>query len=223
MPSSKARSVGMALLVLLLVYVAVTQLPILRWVIEGAKAVHGLGGAGPVLTCLAIYLLTLALVPLVPLIVAAGWLHGVWGAVPCLIAATASAATSYSIARRFGASAAAQALLDHPKARALSELAGEGGILTVALVRLSPLLPYTPSNAVMGLTPLSLRDVALGTAFGMAPGTALYCWAGSLLPSAEAIEQGAAVRGGVFWALLAAAFAAATILGTAAARRLRKI
>ena len=92
----------------------------------------------------------------------------------------------------------------------------------MVLIRLSPVLPYTPSNAVMGLTPLRLRDLSLGTALGMAPGVALYSWAGSLLPSAEAIEQGAALHDRLVWVLFAVAFAAAAVLGTAAARRLRR-
>ena len=65
--------------------------------------------------------------------------------------------------------------------------------------------------------------VWLGTAVGMAPGTVLYAWAGSLLPSAEAIEQGEAAHGAVVWVLFAVALIAAAILGTAAARRLRKV
>src|SRR5262249_56256441 len=122
-----------------------------------------------------------------------GWLcarggAGLWG-----MAAVASAGTGFAVARAVGRKAAAQALLERPRARALADLAAEGGVTTVALVRLSPLLPFTPSNAVMGLTPMRLRDIVLGTAVGMAPGIVLYSWAGSLLPSAEAIEHGASL------------------------------
>jgi uncharacterized membrane protein YdjX (TVP38/TMEM64 family) len=55
----------------------------------------------------------------------------------------------------------------------------------------------------------------------MAPGIVLYSWAGSLLPGVEAIEQGEAIHGTAVWVLLAVALLAATVLGTAAARRLR--
>jgi len=94
--------------------------------------------------------------------------------------------------------------------------------VTVTLLRLSPILPYTPSNAVLGLTPMRLRDLVLGTAIGMAPGTLLYSWAGSLLPSAEAIEHGETLDGSLVWILLVIALCAAGILGALAARRLRK-
>jgi uncharacterized membrane protein YdjX (TVP38/TMEM64 family) len=222
MPYRKAAGVVVALCALFALYLAVRQLPVLRWVIQGANMLHGLGWPGVLATCAGIYALTLLLLPIIPLIVACGWLYGPWGGVISLAAAVASAATSFSIARALGGAAAAQALMERPRARALAGLAAEGGALTVVLVRLSPVLPYTPSNAVMGLTPLRLRDLSLGTAVGMAPGVALYSWAGSLLPSAEAIEQGAALHGGLVWLLLGVAFAAATVLGTAAARRLRR-
>jgi uncharacterized membrane protein YdjX (TVP38/TMEM64 family) len=221
-PLRKAARIAAALLLLFLLWTLVRQLPVARWVVQGAKLVHGAGLPGAVAAGVAIYLLSLLLVPVIPLIVACGWLYGLWGAAISLGAAVASAATTFSIARKLAGNAAAQALLERPKARALADLAAEGGIFTVILVRLSPLLPFMPSNAVMGLTPMRLRDVAIGTATGMAPGILLYCWAGSVLPSAEAIEQGEVVHPGLFLVMLGSALAAAAILGIAAARRLRK-
>jgi len=219
----KAARILAAVILLFALYALVRQLPLLRWIVAGAKLVHALGWPSVLATFAAMYLLTLLLLPIIPLIVACGWLYGVWGSAISLAAAAASAATSFQIARKLGGSAAAQALLERPKARALAELAAQGGIVTVTLVRLSPLLPYTPSNAVMGLTPMRLRDLVIGTVVGMAPGTILYSWAGSLLPSVEALEQGETLQGSLVWILLGVALLAAAILGTAAARRLRNI
>jgi uncharacterized membrane protein YdjX (TVP38/TMEM64 family) len=223
MPLRKAARVLAALVAVFALYALVRQLPLLRWIVEGAEFVQALGWPGVLATFAAIYLLSLLLAPIIPLILACGWLYGPWGFVVSLAAAVTSAATSFSIARAVGRGAAAQALLDRPKARALADLAAEGGLMTVVLIRLSPLLPYTPSNVVMGLTPMRLRHVVLGTALGMAPGVFLYSWAGSLLPSVEAIEQGEGIHGTVVWVLLGVALLAAAVLGTAAARRLRRI
>ncbi len=220
MPLRKAARVLLAIAILFALYALVRQLPLLRWIVGGAKVVHAVDWPGALATLVAVYLLSLLLVPIIPLIVAAGWLYGPAAAVLSLTAATASAATAFTVARAMGRKAAAQALLERPRARALADLAAEGGVMTVALVRLSPLLPFTPSNAVMGLTPMRLRDVVVGSAVGMAPGIVLYSWAGSLLPSVEAIEQGEAIHGNVVWGLLAVALAAVAILGAAAARRL---
>lgn len=218
----KAARVLAAVAILFALYALVRQLPVLRLVVEGAKAVHALGWAGALATAAAIYLLTLLLLPIIPLNVACGWLYGPWGAALSLAASVGSAATAFAVARALGGGAAAQALLDRPRARALADLAAEGGIVTVALIRISPLLPFTPTNAVLGLTPMRLRDLVIGTAIGMTPGTVLYSWAGSLLPTAEAIAEGASVRGAPVFILLGVALVAAAILGTAAARRLRK-
>jgi len=221
-PVRKAARIGAALLLLFALWLLARHLPVARFVVQGAKLIHGAGLPGALASCAAIYLLTLFLLPIIPLIVACGWLYGLWGALISLGAAVASAATAFSLARKLAGQAAAQALLERPRARALADLAAEGGILTVVLIRLSPLLPYTPSNAVLGLTPLRLRDLVIGTAVGMAPGTVLYCWAGSLLPSAEEIEHGEVVHPELFLLMLGSALAAAAILGIAAARRLRR-
>ena len=223
MPLRKAARVLFALAVLFGLYALVRQLPLLRWIVEGARQIHALGWPGLIATAAAIWLLTLLLVPIIPLKVACGWLFGPWGFLISLPAAAASAATSFSIARAFGRGAAAQALLERPQARALADLAAEGGIVTVALIRLSPLLPFTPTNAVLGLTPMRLRDLVIGTALGMAPGAILYSWAGSLLPDVEAIERRETIHGPVVWILVAVALAAAAILAGAAARRLRRV
>jgi len=222
MPLRKAARVLAALAILFALYALVRGLPLQRWIVAGAKLVHALGWPGILATFASIHLLTLLLFPVIPLIVACGWLYGPWGAIVSLAAVVASAATSFSIARAVGGEAAAQALLERPKARALADLAAKGGLVTVTLLRLSPILPYTPSNAVLGLTPMRLRDLVLGTAIGMAPGTLLYSWAGSLLPSAEAIEHGETLDGSLVWILLVIALCAAGILGALAARRLRK-
>jgi phospholipase D1/2 len=223
MPLRRAARVLAAVAILFALYALVRQLPLLSWIVEGAKFVQALGRPGVLATFAAIYVLTLLLVPIIPLIVACGWVYGPWGFILSLGAAVASAATAFSVARALGRGAAAQALLERPKARVLADLAAEGGLLTVALIRLSPLLPFMPSNAIMGLTPMRLRHVVLGTALGMAPGIILYSWAGSLLPSVDAIEQGETMHGTVVWVLLAVALVAGTILGAAAARRLRRI
>ena len=219
------RALRLAILggVLLTLWIALRQLPVLRWVVLGAELAHRSGIKGALLVAAGIYLLTLLFLPIVPLMLAAGWLYGLWGAAVGLLPAVASAATAFSVARRFGRSAAAQALLKRPRTRALAELAERGGVLTVVLIRVSPILPFTPSNGVMGLTGMRLRSLVVGTAIGMAPGTLLFAWAGSLLPSAEAIERGEGLQGRFVWLLLALGGCAAAILGAAAARTLSSL
>jgi uncharacterized membrane protein YdjX (TVP38/TMEM64 family) len=197
-----------------------SELPLLHWISLAAARLRGAGAAGALLWCAGMYAATLLLAPIIPLVIASGWLFGMWGVPVSLTATICSAATSFGIARALGRGAAAQWLLARPRARALADLARDGGFATVALLRVSPLLPFTPGNAVLGLTGLLPRDLVLGTLVGMAPGTALYVWAGSLVPSADALERHE-LPGPLVWLLLGASFAAAAVIGIAAARRLR--
>jgi uncharacterized membrane protein YdjX (TVP38/TMEM64 family) len=209
---------GTALLALL--WVLATRLPLLRWIALAAGALQNAGVKGGALWFVAMYALTLLLVPIVPLVIASGWLFGFWGVPLSLTAGVASALTSFTIARTVGRGAAARWLMGRPRAQALAELAEQGGIATVALLRISPVLPFTPSNAVLGLTGLKPRDLVLGTLFGMAPGIVLYVWAGSLVPSADALENHQ-MPGPLLWIVMGCSFAAAATIGVAAARRLR--
>src|SRR2546425_13175510 len=127
MPLRKAARIAAGLVLLFLLWTLVRQLPVARLVVQGARLVQGEGAPGALWTCAAIYLLTLLLFPIIPLIVACGWLYGPWGAVISLGAAVASAATAFTMARKLAGRAAAQALLERPRARALADLAAEGG------------------------------------------------------------------------------------------------
>jgi|SRR5256884_4515776 len=219
-PSRTALRLAAVVAVLFALWIIGAELPLLHWIAVAAARLQGAGLAGALLWGTGIYLATLLLVPIIPLILASGWLFGLWGIPISLAAAVASAATSFGIARALGRGAFARWLLGRPRARALAQLAEDGGMATVALIRISPLLPFTPSNAVLGLTGLKPRALVLGTLFGMAPGIALYVWAGSLVPSAAALERHE-VPGALVWALVGCSFAAAAIIGVAAARRLR--
>jgi len=219
-PSRTALRLAAVVAVLFALWIIGAELPLLHWIAVAAARLQGAGLAGALLWGTGIYLATLLLVPIIPLILASGWLFGLWGIPISLAAAVASAATSFGIARALGRGAFARWLLGRPRARALAQLAEDGGMATVALIRISPLLPFTPSNAVLGLTGLKPRALVLGTLFGMAPGIALYVWAGSLVPSAAALERHE-VPGALVWALIGCSFAAAAIIGVAAARRLR--
>ena|SRR5215467_14550618 len=219
-PSRAVLRLVAAAALLLVLWVLAAELPLLRWISLAAARLQGSGAAGALLWTAALYVATLLLAPIIPLVLASGWLFGAWGIPLALAACVASAATSFGAARAVGRGAFTGWLLARPRARALAELAADGGLATVALIRISPLLPFTPSNVVLGLTGLRTRDLVLGTFLGMAPGVVLYVWAGSLVPSAAALEQHE-LPGPLPWILIASSFAAAAIIGLAAARRLR--
>src|SRR5437762_5117731 len=63
----KAARILAAVILLFALYALVRQLPLLRWIVAGAKLVHALGWPGVLATFSAIYLMTLLLLPIIPL------------------------------------------------------------------------------------------------------------------------------------------------------------
>src|SRR5690242_11466243 len=99
MPLRKAARVGAIVAVLFVLGFAISELPVLRWTVAAAKALHGMGWAGPLVTLAGMYALTLLLLPIIPFIVACGWLYGLWGSALSIAASVGSAATSFAVAR----------------------------------------------------------------------------------------------------------------------------
>jgi uncharacterized membrane protein YdjX (TVP38/TMEM64 family) len=113
--------------------------------------------------------LTLA-VPLsfltVVILVALGPMVGV----ACAMAgALLGAAASYGLGHLLGREVMHQ--LGGARMNAVSERLARRGVLAVAAVRLVPIAPFAVVNMVAGATHIRLRDLLLGTALGMLPGT----------------------------------------------------
>lgn len=201
------------------------ELHLLRRVAQGATLAHDLGPLGALGGAAAIYLGALFFLPVWALIMLAGWVWGFWGALVALPATLAATLTAFLAARALGQGAVAQSLREHPKLAHYIELGERGGFLTVALIRISPILPFTPSNAALGLTRMPLREVVLGTPLGMLPASLLYLWAGALLPDPGAVERGEVLgpltQRGSTWALIALGVLLMVVFAGLLLRRLR--
>jgi len=98
----------------------------------------------------------------------------------------------------------------------LSQRAGEGqfwravdravrveGLKITFLLRITFAIPQNLLTYVLSATPLSLRDFALGSAFGLLPITTFYVYLGASVESAAAlIAEGGAAKGPLAWAAL---------------------
>lgn len=83
---------------------------------------------------------------------------------------------------------------------------------TVALLRLSPAIPFVAFNYVMGITSCPLVPYALASV-GMIPGTIAYCYFGSLLSDAKDAAQGRGTdtNPAIRWSILGAGILATVL------------
>jgi hypothetical protein len=114
---------------------------------------------------------------------------------------------SFLIARYVAREKVSRMARGNPKFGAIDRAIGEGGWKIVALLRLSPAIPFNLQNYLYGLTPIRFWPCVLTSAIFMMPGTLLYVYLGYV--GGQGLE--AASGGGVStqrWALIGIGLAA---------------
>jgi uncharacterized membrane protein YdjX (TVP38/TMEM64 family) len=180
---------------------------------EGVEAferwITGLGIWGVALFALVYILATISLAPEWPLTIAAGLLYGVWGFAITVVTATIAAALAFLIAR-YLARTKVRSLLERRRIFfAIDDAVAEEGWKIVALLRLSPLVPFNLQNYLFGVTAISFRHFVAATFAGIMPGTVLYVYLGAL---DRATASGRASVGTLKWAFFAAGLLATVVV-----------
>lgn len=171
--------------------------------LEGeAKAMGGLGlaayGVGYMLAAL-------AFVPGSALTLGAGAVFGLLrGLIVVSMASTAAAALAFLIARHLARHRVEGWARSFPRFRAVDRAIAEGGWKVVALLRLSPAMPFSAGNYLFGLTGVGFWPYVLASWAAMLPGTFLYVYLGH----AGRVAAGGGGRTPGEWALLAAGLVA---------------
>lgn len=163
------------LLVLLALAAAWRWTPMREWLDIGeiAASIDRFRGtfAAPLLAAGAFLLGGLLVVPVTVCIVATLLAFGPWhGLAYSLLGAELSALLTYGIGRLLGEGAVRR--LAGSRVGRVARRLSKQGILTVVAVRMIPVAPYTLVNVVAGAVRYRLRDFAIGTAIGLAPGIA---------------------------------------------------
>lgn len=111
-------------------------------------------------------------VPITLLIAATGLVFGAWPGIGYALGGTMlSAIATYGLGAALGRDAVRR--LAGTRANRLSERLGERGIVTVMVLRLLPIAPFTIVNLVAGASHIRLRDYMIGSILGMVPGILL--------------------------------------------------
>jgi uncharacterized membrane protein YdjX (TVP38/TMEM64 family) len=182
-----------------------------------------LGFLGLALFTAAYVLLALALVPGAPMTLAAGAMFGLGlGTAVVWVGSTLAAALAFLIARHLARGAVERLAERHRRFAALDAAITNAGFTTVLLLRLSPLLPFSVLNYLLGLTGVRFWTAVVASAIGMLPGTFLYVYLGTLGAQGFGVGARARERSPWEWGLLIAGLVATVVVTVVLARLARK-
>ena len=167
-------------LVLIAIGAAWYFLPVTDWVRTFNAWVGQLGAWGYVIFIAAYALAAVLFFPGSLMTIGAGLAFGLWRGFAVVSAgATLGAAFAFLIARYFVREKVQAAAKNNPKFAAMDAAIGKEGWKMVALLRLSPLLPFNFSNYLYGVTKIRFWPYLAASWAGMLPGTFLYVYVGA--------------------------------------------
>ncbi len=162
-------------------------------------------------------LYAMAVVLMIPgsaLTLAAGALFGrVVGTITVSLASNIGAALAFLIARYVARDAVERQIARSPKLKAIDQAIGLEGWKIVALLRLSPAVPFNIQNYFFGVTRIGFWPCVLTSWVAMLPGTVLYVSVGDAgRASLEATVGGERTRSTPEWILFGAGLLATIVL-----------
>lgn len=162
--------------------------------------IDDLGVIGPVVFGLIYAVATVLLLPGSVLTLAAGAVFGLWvGFLTVSIGSNIGAAAAFLIARYAARGRVERMAATRPKFRAIDEAISEGGWKIVAMLRLSPAIPFNLQNYLYGLTDIRFWTCVLTSWVAMIPGTFMYVYLGHIAGQAAAGDRERTIGE---WALL---------------------
>ena len=157
------------------------------------------------------------------LTVAAGALFGVWeGSVIVFVGASLGASAVYAVASPLADSRWMTRVTSNPRVAAVRSAIVDQGVWIMFLLRLSPLIPYTPLNYALALSGVRYRDFLVAL-LGMIPAILMYTYYGKVVGDVAALAAGVSPpRGPEYYAMAATSIVAilvTTAIVTRAAQR----
>jgi uncharacterized membrane protein YdjX (TVP38/TMEM64 family) len=137
-----------------------------------------LGAAGFLAFATAYIIAAVLLIPVWPFSITAGLVFGAYGFVLVPVSATLGATIAFLVSRYFVRGKVRDWLGRRLRYQAVDKAVAEEGWKIVALLRLSPLVPYNFMNYFCGMSRIALVPYILATFLGTVPVTALYVYLG---------------------------------------------
>lgn len=178
--------VGVGIGVLLLE--AALVLPLSQWAEQLVEWVRGAGATGVAVYAGVYIAATVLMLPGSLLTVGAGLAYGpVLGTLLVSPVSVTAATLAFLMGRTVARKWVATRTRRDPRFAAIDAAIRQHGFKIVALLRLSPVIPFNFLNYALGLTAVGLREYVAGSFVGMLPGTLLYVYLGSLVTSLTAL------------------------------------
>lgn len=200
---------------------AALVLPVSQWAQQLVEWIRGAGPVGVAVFAAAYIAATLLLLPGSLLTVGAGLAYGpLFGTLLVSPVSVTAATLAFLLGRTVPRGWVARRITRDARFAAIDAITGRHGFKIVALLRLSPVIPFNLLNYALALTGVGLRDYVIGSFVGMLPATLLYVYAGSVVTSVTASDrsQAGTAQQLLYWAGLGATVLV-TVFITRMARR----
>lgn len=178
------------LLILASVFLLIRALPLDQLSNTLKSWIGGLGIWGPVVLAAIYVVATVLFVPGTILTLVAGAIFGLAiGTATVSVGSTVGAALAFLIARYGARKKVASMAQGNRHFGAIDQAIAEGGWKIVALLRLSPAIPFNVQNYLYGLTPVAFWPYVIASWIAMLPGTFLYIYIGHATGAAIAGDR----------------------------------
>ncbi len=175
-PTLRLASIAVALVALVMI---LRTLPIEELSERMQAWVASLGVWGPAVYAGIYAIASVFMLPASALTALSGVLFGLGlGTAVVSVGSIAGAALAFFLARYLLRNKVATMLASQPKLRAIDAAIAEGGWKIVAMLRLSPLVPFNVQNYLYGMTPIRFVPCIVTSWLTMLPGTFLYVYIG---------------------------------------------
>jgi len=201
--SRRIRMAALAVIAVSLVALS-RHVPIDRVLAATEARIFAAGWWGPVLFGVVYVGAVLVFVQGAALTLACGAIFGLWwGTALVSVASTVAAALAFLIGRHVAREPVRRRASRSPRFAAIDEAIGSRGWKIVALLRLSPAMPFSLGNYLFGVTSIRFVPYVVTSWLAMLPGTFMYVYLGHLGRAGVSVASGASGgRTPAQWAML---------------------
>ncbi len=197
--------------------------PVKEWVQAFSQWVEQRGAWGVVVFIAGYALGTVLFFPGALLTIGAGLAFGLWrGVLVASVSSVLGASLAFLVARHLARHRIEAYAKKNEKFAAIDQAIGAQGWKIVALLRLSPLLPFNASNYFYGVTGIGFWPYVAASWVGMLPGTFLYVYLGAAGKEASGVEAAGPWKWTLFGLGLSATIVVTVIITRVARQSLKK-